>query len=133
MVGTVSRDLRRPDSRTVSAARKIGLQARQGDCQIAARHHPVESAECRGTVSSREEQSARRPEKRREFHRKWRAANREKLRAASQKRRTVNLDHIRETERAYREANRERIRANRRKQAKKQAMAKQRGDPDATG
>jgi hypothetical protein len=74
------------------------------------------------------------PEKRREFHRKWRAANREKLRAASQKRRTVNLDHIRETERPYREANRERIRANRRKhQAKKQAMAKERGDPDATG
>jgi hypothetical protein len=73
-------------------------------------------------------------EKRREFMRKWRAANRERLRTASQKWRTANLEKVWETNRAYREANREKVRANQRKhQAKKQAMAKECVGPDATG
>jgi hypothetical protein len=74
------------------------------------------------------------PEKRREFMRKWRAANREKLRAASQKWRTANLDQVRETNRAWREANREKVRAKQRKyEAAKRAMANERGDPGETG
>jgi hypothetical protein len=40
------------------------------------------------------------PEKRREFMRKWRAANRDKLRKASLKWRTANLDKVRETNRS---------------------------------
>jgi hypothetical protein len=50
------------------------------------------------------------PEKRREFQRKWRAANRDKLRKASLKWRTANLDKVRETNRVYREANRDKVR-----------------------
>jgi hypothetical protein len=72
------------------------------------------------------------PEKRREFMRKWRAANRDKLRKASLKWRTANLDKVRETNRVYREANREKVRGYQRKhQAKKRARAKERVGTDA--
>jgi hypothetical protein len=48
------------------------------------RHQPVELSQCRGTAAARSAPQ-KDPEKRREFMRKWRAANREKLRAASRK------------------------------------------------
>jgi hypothetical protein len=65
------------------------------------------------------------PEKRGEFHRKWRAANRDKIRKASQKWRTAHLDQVRQKNRAWREANREKVRAQQRKyQAAKRAKAK---------
>jgi hypothetical protein len=73
------------------------------------------------------------PEKRREFHRKWRTANRDKIREASQKWRTAHLDQVRQKNRAWREANREKVRAQQRKyQAAKRARSKER-DSDATG
>jgi hypothetical protein len=104
---------------------------------IAAGHQPVESAECRGTVQSPAPRGSvpyTDPEKRREFQRKWRAANREKLRQASQKWRNANLDKARHSTRAYREANREKVRALQRKyDAAKRARAKERVDPEATG
>jgi hypothetical protein len=62
----------------------------------------------------------------------WRAANREKLRQASQKWRTANLDKARQSTRAYREANPEKVRAQQRKyDAAKRARAKLR-HPNAT-
>jgi hypothetical protein len=74
------------------------------------------------------------PEKRREFQRKWRAANREKIREASQKWRNANLDKARQSTRAYREANREKVRERQRKyDAAKRARAQELVDPEATG
>jgi len=103
--------------------------------QIAARHRPVESSQCRGTVQSPAPRGSvphKDPVKRREFMRKWRAANREKLRQASQKWRNANLDKARQSTRAYREANREKVRARQRKyDAAKRARAKVR-NPDTT-
>jgi hypothetical protein len=66
--------------------------------------------------------------------RKRRAANREKLRQASQKWRNANLEKARQSTRAYREANREKVRALQRKyDAAKRARAKERGDARDTG
>jgi hypothetical protein len=74
------------------------------------------------------------PEKRREFIRKWRAANPEKVREANRKWRTTNLDQVRQTNRAYREANLEKVRSYQRQhQAKKRARAKERVGTETTG
>jgi hypothetical protein len=64
--------------------------------------------------------------------RKWRAANREKLRQASQKWRNANLDKARQSTRAYRD--REKVRARQRKcDAAKRARAKEGGDAQDAG
>ncbi len=104
--------------------------------QIAARHRPVKSAECRGTARSPAPRGIvpyKDPEKRRAGIRKWRAANREKVREVDRKWRTANLDQVRQKNRARREANREKVRAQQRKyQTAKRAKAKEYVDPDAT-
>jgi hypothetical protein len=83
------------------------------------------------TPAPREPVPYKDPEKRREGHRKWCAANREKVREVDRKWRTANLK-VRQKNRAYREANREKVRAQQRKyQARKRARAKERGDSDA--
>jgi hypothetical protein len=101
--------------------------------KIAARHRALESSKCRGTSPAlRGSVPHKDPQKRREFMRKWRAANREKLRQASQKWRTANLDKARQSTRACREANPEKVRAQQRKyDAAKRARAKLR-HPNAT-